>query len=162
MTYSLSTEVGAAAAETRRALLVHNGTASLALLRNTRAGRGLSRLGHGVTLSVALLAAGSTVDALVLDVVLRAAVAGAGAAAVEVALPWSIYEQSGGVGFLLTPRPAPGQLTPPSAWPQTSMTGTWVGKEVFVLVGTLVVFRVVALTWETVSKSLPDGWSAGH
>lgn len=65
-----SAEVGARAAKVIRALLVDNGTAGFTSSSNAR---GLSRdggLGHGVAFSEATLAVGTTVNALVLDVVL--------------------------------------------------------------------------------------------
>jgi hypothetical protein len=81
-----ATEVGSRAAKTSSALLVDNRTASLSSTRGTLGGSRLSRRLLVVALSVTSLAAVAAVESLVLDVVLGAAVAGGGAAAVEVAV----------------------------------------------------------------------------
>lgn len=83
---SCSAEVASGAAQSGGALLVDDRSAGLTGLGCTRGLSRDSRLGLGVALSVAGLAASSAVDALVLDVVLGAAVSSRGAAAVEVAV----------------------------------------------------------------------------
>jgi hypothetical protein len=81
-----ATEVGSRAAKTSSALLVDNRTASLSSTGGTLGGGRLSRRLLVVAFSVTSLAAVAAVESLVLDVVLGAAVAGRGAAAVEVAV----------------------------------------------------------------------------
>lgn len=84
---SSTAEVGSGATETSLALLIDNRSTSLAGSSIRAPGNsGLSRCLLAVALSVAGLAAGTAVQALVLDVVLGAAVAGGRAAAVEVAV----------------------------------------------------------------------------
>jgi hypothetical protein len=81
-----ATEVRARAAKSSSTLPVHNRTASLALLRHGRLSRGLSRRLLVVALSEASLASVTAVEVLILDIVLRAAVTGRRAAAVEEAV----------------------------------------------------------------------------
>jgi hypothetical protein len=81
-----SAEVRSRAAKSSSALPVDNRTASLARLRDAGLGSRLSRRLLVITLSEARLAASSTIQGLVLDIVLGAAVAGRRAAAVEEAV----------------------------------------------------------------------------
>jgi hypothetical protein len=83
---STTAEVGARAAESRSALLVDNRSAGLSLSRDAGLGLGLSGSGLVVAFSETSLATITTVQSLVLKVVLGAAVAGRGAAAVEVTI----------------------------------------------------------------------------
>jgi hypothetical protein len=69
---SATAEVASRTAQSVSALLVDNRSASLTLTRNTLLGSRLSRLVLVVALSEASLASVSTVDGLVLDVVLGA------------------------------------------------------------------------------------------
>jgi hypothetical protein len=81
-----SAEVGSTAAESARTLLVDNGSAGLAVLGGARGLSRCSGLVLVVALSVASLATVAAVQVLVLDIVLRSAVTGGRAAAVEVAV----------------------------------------------------------------------------
>jgi hypothetical protein len=74
--WSRTAEVASGAAKTNSTLLVHNGTASLPLLGDSRLGSRLSRRLLVVALSEASLASVPTVEVLILDVVLGAAVTG--------------------------------------------------------------------------------------
>lgn len=83
---SSSAEVASTAAKASCALLINNRTARLASAGSSRCCSRIRRFGLSIAFAVALLASGATVVALILDDILGAAVAGGGAAAVEVAL----------------------------------------------------------------------------
>lgn len=84
--HSCATEITTRTTQSRRTLLIHNRTTRLSFLRCSWSSRRHRGFGLGITFSEASLAAGAAIDRLVLYVVLRATMAGRGAAAVEIAV----------------------------------------------------------------------------